>query len=616
MPGIAGIFGINSPGEGRRRLDMMLAAMSHSLPCAAGRHVSAKMGIYAGWIAQEGSFAAQESVRIAGNDVSLALSGECYCPVGSTSSDDCAAGGTDGRKAVLAAYLAHGAKFVSGLNGLFSGILIDARRERAFLFNDRYAAERLYYHERDGVVYVASEAKALLAVLPDLRSFSDEGVAEFLAFGSTRENRTLFRGVSLVPGGSLWSLVGPGTIKQDRYFSPAEWESQAPLSDEEFGVNFAETFERVLPRYLHTDSSLGISITGGLDTRMIMACLPRERSRLTCYTYGGLEGDTLDIRLGAQVAAACGIPHETLRIRPDFLRDFDRHLEKTVHATDGCAGVLETHEIYLSVLARQISALRLTGNYGSEILRSMSTLKPISMGNGLIEPGMASKIDEVVRDEELSGAHPVTQAAFREVPYHLYGMLAAGRSQLMFRTPYLDNELVGLAYRAPTTARTSAGSAIHLIETRSPAIAKIPTDRGLAVGRDPVTSLAHRLYCAVTFKLDYYHKQGMPGALTGLEMVFDALARTSVMGLHKFLQYRLWFRRDLAEYLRDALASQSLREMPFWSPDVLVRIADDHIEGRRNNLDEIHALLTLDAVDRILIRPGPTKTELGPELDS
>ena len=116
--------------------------------------------------------------------------------------------------------------FVEKLNGLFSGLLIDKRQGKAFLFNDRYGVERVYWHETKDGIFFASEAKALLRVLPELRAFDKEGVAQFLTFGCTLGERTLFRGVHLLPEGSVWSFEN-GKCQKRKYFSPETWESQA-----------------------------------------------------------------------------------------------------------------------------------------------------------------------------------------------------------------------------------------------------------------------------------------------------------------------------------------------------------------------------------------------------
>ena len=281
-----------------------------------------------------------------------------------------------------------GENWVVELNGLFSGLLIDRRRGRAFLFNDRYGVERVYVHQTEDATYFASEAKALLRVLPATRSFDDEGVAQFLTFGCPVEGRTLFRGIRLLEGGSVWTFEG-GSCRKKTYFTPAEWERQPTLSAEDFQSEFQSKFKSALPRYLASESRIGISLTGGLDTRMIMACLPALSTPPICYTYAGLQGHTLDARIAARVASECGLEHRVLRIGPDFLSDYSRYVDRTVYATDGCAGALWSHEIYLNEQARQLAPVRLTGNFGSEVLRGMSTFKRMALSPELIAPGFS-----------------------------------------------------------------------------------------------------------------------------------------------------------------------------------------------------------------------------------
>jgi asparagine synthase (glutamine-hydrolysing) len=384
---------------------------------------------------------------------------------------------------LLDRYRSEGASFVSNLNGLFAGFLVDPANRRAYLFNDRYGSERIYWFAKGGTTYFASEAKALLAILPELRAFDEAGVAQFLTFGSTLHGHTLFRGINVLPGGSLWSFVDGALVASESYFRPDEWASLPALADGVFDAQFQETFQRILPAYLSSGSTVGISLTGGLDTRMIMSCLARSGVRPICYTFGGATGDTLDARLAGRIAKACGLEHRTLRIGADFVADYSEYVDKTVFVTDGCAGALGAHEIYLTNMARQLAPIRLTGNFGSEILRSMSTFKPLGLTEELLEPDFRGALVRCAEEESRWHVNPVTHAAFEEIPWHLFGALAAGRSQVIIRTPYLDNELVQLAYQASTTTRNSPRSALKLIYENNPTLAAIPTDRGLEIGR-------------------------------------------------------------------------------------------------------------------------------------
>lgn len=617
MPGIAGVISDRPADQCRRLLKAMIDCMRYEPFYISGTYFVPEIGVYGGWVAHEGSFAARQSAYGERNGVDLLFSGECFSPF-HTSSPPVSSenqGGNHDADDLLHLYDKKGESFVAQLNGLFSGLLIDRGRKRTFLFNDRYGIERIYYYEKDGTTYFASEAKALLRVVPELRAFDDEGVAQFLAFGCTLGERTLFRNVRLLPGGSLWIFEGNLPGRKEQYFRPEEWESLPVLSEEAFESEFMETFRRILPRYVSSDSPIGISLTGGLDTRMIMACLTEKLPKPVCYTFSGLKEETLDVRLAARVAKVCGLDHQVLRIGTDFLENYGHYLDRTVFISDGCAGALGAHEIYLNAQAQALSRIRLTGNFGSEILRSMSTFKPINLAGTLIGKDfkelLASTVKEVFDDQ----VQPVTFAVFREIPWNLFGTLAAGRSQLTFRTPYLDNEIVALAFRAPTIARQSSRSALRLIKESNLNLGKIPTDRGLVWGKNDLFYIMRRLFAEVTFKLDYFHKEGLPGWFSILNPLFSSFSMVGLLDLHKFLNYRSWFRLQLAPYISDRLSTAHAQRLHYWNPHALKFIAADHIHGRNNHIRDIHAVLTLEAIERLLIKSSSIPVKLGEDVD-
>jgi asparagine synthase (glutamine-hydrolysing) len=581
----------------------MLDSMMHEPFYESDSCFAPELGVCAGWIAHPGSYAARESNVGSGEPVNLLLAGECFRS-GGTNDDPVAARPGETPRSILPLYDRLGDTCLPRLNGLFSGLIIDRRQKRVLLFNDRFGLERIYVHQTAEATYFASEAKALLRVLPDLRAFDEAAVAEFLAFGCVLESKTLFRGIRCLDGGSLWRFQN-GECTKDRYFDPETWVSQPALTAEAFAAEFEETFSRVLPSYVGTGAGLGISLTGGLDTRMVMACLPALATRPICYTFSGLRGDTLDQRLARQVATACGLEHRVLRIQPDFLSNYASYVDRTVQVTDGCSGATVAHEIYFNAQARALAPVRLTGNFGSEVLRSMSTFKPIGLEPDMFHADFRPKVEASAANAVRGAEHPVIFAAFREIPWNLFGPLAAGRSQLSFRTPYLDNDLVALACRAPASSRQSPASAIELIEHRRPELSRIPTDRALMGTGGSVSRAARKLFSAVTFKLDYLHKEGLPDWLMPFESALGALDRAGMLGLHKYLPYRLWFRHDLAKYVTDVLTDPQTARLPYWNAGMLSSIARDHVAGRHNYVREINAVVTLAAVDRLLVRGQP-----------
>jgi asparagine synthase (glutamine-hydrolysing) len=604
MPGIVGIISDKPAVECESLVRTMVASMKHEPFYVSGTHSVPEIGVYVGWVAHENSFAADQVFFNEDKNIALVLCGECF-----VDPDTVASLRQRGHRLEKndAGWLAHlyeeeGDRFFEKLNGLFSGLLVDQGRKKALLFNDRYGSERIYWHQAQDSFYFASQAKALLRVCPKLRAFDEKGVAQFLTYGCTVEERTLFRDIQLLPAASVWSFER-GHCRKRKYFSPETWESQPSLSAEAFQSAFQETFKRVLSRYFESQAKIGISLTGGLDTRMIMACRPDSVGNVVCYTFSGETGETFDDRIAAQVAKVCGVEHQLLRIDSDFFSHFASHVDRTVYVTDGCSGATGAHEIYFNKQAKRLASVRLTGNYGSEVLRGVSTFKPLRLSPALFNPEFKHCMYSAPGSLGNGNTHPITFAAFREIPWNLFGSLAAGRSQVSFRTPYLDNEIVALAYQAPDSLRRSPLSAWRLIKANSSLLSRIPTDRRPSTDTPRPAAILRRFFSEATFKLDYLNNEGLPGWLSPFDPIFTRVtSRLKIVGLHKYLHYRRWYQLELADYVQNVISDALNQQAVFWNCDFLRPMASDHIKGHKNYTPEINAVLTLEAVQRLLIK--------------
>jgi asparagine synthase (glutamine-hydrolysing) len=333
---------------------------------------------------------------------------------------------------------------------------------------------------------------------------------------------------------------------------------------------------------------------------MIMACLPPTACPPICYTFSAQSHSTVDEVLAARVAAACGLEHHVFRVGDEFLSDYGRWVDRTVYATDACGWASVAHEPYLNALARELSPIRMTGNFGSEVLRSVSQFKPLDLLSELFEAGFAGNVARAVNGLRNDAVHPVTFAAFQEIPWRLFGTLSAARSQITFRTPYMDDRIVALAFQAPASTRLSAESALRLIENNGgQTLNRIPTTMGVMGDGQGVINRTRWMLNKVSSKLDYLFQEGVPRRLAPLEPLINALAARGKR--HRFLPYRHWFRKQLSEYVTHVLTDPRTRRLPYWNPGSLERVARDHRAGRENYVREIQAVLTFEAIDRLLI---------------
>jgi asparagine synthase (glutamine-hydrolysing) len=260
-------------------------------------------------------------------------------------------------------------------------------------------------------------------------------------------------------------------------------------------------------------------------------------------------------------------------------------------------------ELFVNQRARSIAPVRLTGNYGSEILRGNIAFTPGPQWNHLLAPGFQQLVDRAraTYAAERSG-HPLSFIAFKQVPWHHYKRFAVERSQIIPRSPFLDNQLVALAYQAPPNAIRSRDASFHLIAAGNPRLGRIPTDRALRDRPIPlVTPFCHR-WQEFTFKAEYAYDYGMPQFVARIDHYLAPLRLERLfLGRHKFYHFRHWYRKHLAPYLKDVLLDARTLQRPYFDGEAIRKIVAEHTRGIRNHTNSIHLLLTTELIHRTLI---------------
>jgi asparagine synthase (glutamine-hydrolysing) len=462
---------------------------------------------------------------------------------------------------------------------------------------------RIYYHEAREAFYFAAEAKAILAVRAELREADYQGVGEFVSCGCVLENRTIFKGIKVLPPGSAWAFRGGSLEKRATYFDPKDWEGQATLEPETYYQKLREVFSQNLPRYFDGGQPIGMSLTGGLDSRMILAWHKTPPGSLPFYSFGGMFRDSHDVALSRKVAGTRNQPYQVIPVGSDFLSKFPRYAERTVFLSDGCVDVSHSPDLYVNEFARQIAPVRMTGNYGGEVLRRVRAFKPIDPSPGVFSTEFLTEVKAAASTYATHrNVHPLSFAVFRQAPWHHYGLHALEQSQLTLRSPFLDNDFVQTVFQAPESAYSSNDVCLRLIAEGDPGLLKIRTDRGLAGNRGALATKVSREMLEFTFKAEYAYDYGMPQWVAQCDHLLSPLHLERLfLGRHKFYHFRVWYRDALSKYLQETLLDSRSLSRPYLERQGLEAIVRGHAKGNRNYTSAIHKVLTLELVHRLFL---------------
>ena len=173
---------------------------------------------------------------------------------------------------LLHGYEAAGKEFFRRVEGKFAFALWDHPRRRLLIVNDRFGMKPLYFARLPGMLLAASEIKSLLAHADVSRAASRAGPVAILHLRPFAGQRHAVERSLGAPCGSLLDLRAAGRPADDRSLLPAWRRAPAPLASKaDFLDRVDAAFARSVDRQTSQTRGLGISLSGGLDSRTILA---------------------------------------------------------------------------------------------------------------------------------------------------------------------------------------------------------------------------------------------------------------------------------------------------------------------------------------------------------
>ena len=236
-----------------------------------------------------------------------------------------------------------------------------------------------------------------------------------------------------------------------------------------------------------------------------------------------------------------------------------------MYLTDGCVDVSRAPDLYLNERAREIAPVRMTGNYGGEVLRGVRAFKPEEPVAGLFAPEFLSHVHQASGDlcrppSGTSGFLCRLQAG-SVAPLRGAG---AGADAALHAIPIPRQRLCPNGLSAPESALASNEVSLRLIADGNRALSGIPTDRGLAGNRGTFSGAASRGLLEFLFKAEYAYDMGMPQWVARLDHAFSPLRLERLfLGRHKIFHFRIWYRDALAGYVREMLLDPRSLSRPY-----------------------------------------------------
>jgi asparagine synthase (glutamine-hydrolysing) len=299
-------------------------------------------------------------------------------------------------EAIVHLYEELGANVATALRGMFAFAIWDRRRDTLLLVRDRLGIKPLFYAvTAAGDLVFGSEIKSLFAsglIEPEL---DDAALPEYFATGHTAGGRTLYRGVrKLEPGHVLVWRNGTATIQaywrlRDQPYSDGSSAGRT-TSSEEVAEQFWNYFREAVRRMLMADVPLGVFLSGGLDSGLIVAAM-RECGveQLRTFSVGFDNFDENELPFARMVASRFGTEHREVVVSPEEFFAALPHL--TWHRDLPLTFSASIPLYFVSQLAQESVKVVLTGEGADELFGGYGRY-----GRGLQNLKLAGQLDALL----------------------------------------------------------------------------------------------------------------------------------------------------------------------------------------------------------------------------
>lgn len=525
-------------------------------------------------------------------------------------------GSSDDARLVLELYRQEGPSCFSDLNGSFIAAIWDGDRERLVLANDRLGLYPLYVYISKKRFAFASGVRALLAVPGIAKNVDHTAIAEFLTFDHVLGDRTFLRDVKRLPQGTVLTYAN-GKTEQQRYWQPTFPEHHARFMERDLIQRFIELMRQSIERQAPQDDSVGLLLSGGMDSRMLlcfMAQSPAHYENLTTFSWGIPGCD--DARYAAESAKLAGVDNYFYKLEPDWLHGL---AEDCVRISDGMGNIVNMHAlatlkqqtehariIYKGFLGDAMFGFGIRPRYWAEYqqedrvhthLDAYRDYDVLTFDLNRHEQVFTDAFNDISAGGILSDYQGVMEASqtgdlseqriyidlTQRVPRMTLNGIEAVRSRAAVRLPFADNDLVEFSLGLAPGLRLNRSLMVKAFVEAFPQYAQIP----LASTGLPLTACARDVALRAAKLVRWHlHSRGL-GWLAGPER-------------RPYKDYDSWFRTVLRDWVQRLLLSERSLGRGYMRPDVLREIVEDHMQGA-NHAVQLGALLSVELWHRMYL---------------
>ena len=499
----------------------------------------------------------------------------------------------------------YGKEFVRRLNGSFVLAILDIKNQKLLVANDRYGLRPLYYYNGNGRFVFASEVKAIIQDKTFKKRINNEAVDEFFTFGHLLGDKTFFKEINVLPPASVL-VYQNGRIEIEQYW---DFKFEEPAHKHPIGYyvdNLVQLFKQAVERRMIGDHRFGVSLSGGLDSRAVVAAIDRKHYPISTITFS-FPGMDDSPKIAKQIAEKLGTVHKQFQIEMDFLAYY---AEKCVYLTDGMLNLRHFHFISLLDKFRKCADVILDGWEGETTFRGWFLDEQLLSANNDDElarilyekykivhapekqhlfsqkyynkiQGLAFKSvkNELKKSKNNSTGYKANYFVFQNrMRRFLTNAFVYRRTKYEDRKPFRDNDLIDFSLKIPYELTYNEKLYIRFLKKLLPKSLRIKDNNARIRIDFPARSLLYKI-------------------MRKIRKISRRIVKSD------YPPYGKWIRKNenLQNYVKNILLDERTLNREYFNRNYIIKMLEEHMNYRKNHTDLIFVLLTFELWHRLFM---------------
>lgn len=166
--------------------------------------------------------------------------------------------------------------FINYINGMFSIIIYDKLTEKVHLFRDITGQKSLYYYYHNKILIISSEIKLILKSKKVVRQINEDAYEESFTIGYNSTENTIFKNIKKILPGQRITI----DLKNNNLIKGQYKQYKLPIQNK----NIYDAIDETVKNHLESIQKIGINISGGLDSNIILHHALKYKSDLTLFS--------------------------------------------------------------------------------------------------------------------------------------------------------------------------------------------------------------------------------------------------------------------------------------------------------------------------------------------